>query len=82
MFNKAVTNIEIYRFQAYTKEAVLWRQLSHPHVLPFYGAFHWSEVPPRLCLVSPWMENGNIVQYLERNPQADRQSLVSLQKLF
>jgi len=45
-------------------EAVTWQMLSHPNVLPFYGVFHLDRNPPRLCLASPWLENGNVVHYL------------------
>ncbi|KAJ7936851.1 kinase-like domain-containing protein [Mycena leptocephala] len=39
------------------REALIWRQLSHPNLLPFVGLYHLQN---RLCLVSPWMENGNL----------------------
>lgn len=53
-------------------EATTWRQLDHPNVLPFYGVFHLDRKPPRVCLASPWLENGNVVQYLaERAPNTD-----------
>jgi len=49
-------------------EAVMWRQLSHPNVLPFYGVYHLDETVPRLCLTAPWMENGNVVEFLKCYP--------------
>ncbi|KAG1740777.1 kinase-like domain-containing protein, partial [Suillus paluster] len=60
----------------YCKEAVLWRQLFSEHVLPFYGVYCWPERPSFVCLVSPWMENGNIVDFLKIYPDANRRSLV------
>ncbi|THH29237.1 hypothetical protein EUX98_g4952 [Antrodiella citrinella] len=40
-------------------ESLLWRHLSHPHILPFLGIadglFNES-----LCMVMPWAEHGNI----------------------
>jgi serine/threonine protein kinase len=63
--------------QTFSHEAVLWRQLSHPNVLPFYGVYHWDQNRSRVCLISPWMSNGNIVQYLEDYPHANRINLVS-----
>ncbi|KAJ7169048.1 kinase-like domain-containing protein [Mycena crocata] len=45
------------------REALIWRQLSHPNLLPFFGLYY---VEKRLCLVSPWMENGDIVAFLKR----------------
>ncbi|KAH7923803.1 kinase-like protein [Leucogyrophana mollusca] len=62
--------------KVFSREAVLWRQLSNPNVLPFYGVYRSPETASKLCLVSPWMENGNITQYLEKTPTADRGSLV------
>ncbi|KAJ7075312.1 kinase-like domain-containing protein [Mycena crocata] len=45
------------------REALIWRQLSHPNLLPFFGLY---SVQKRLCLVSPWMENGDIVAFLKK----------------
>ncbi|KAJ6474936.1 hypothetical protein C8R45DRAFT_834665 [Mycena sanguinolenta] len=63
-------------FKKFSREASIWRQLSHPNMLPFFGLsyLNWT-----LCLVSPWMENGNLSQYLEENLVNDdhRLSLVS-----
>ncbi|KAJ7824952.1 kinase-like domain-containing protein [Mycena olivaceomarginata] len=53
---------------AFRKEAIIWRQLAHPNLLPFFGIFYLEINARRLCLVSPWMENGNIYKYLGSNP--------------
>ncbi|KAJ7779227.1 kinase-like domain-containing protein [Mycena metata] len=45
------------------REALIWRQLCHPNLLPFFGLYR---IENRLCLVSPWMENGNIMRYLSK----------------
>ncbi|KAJ6469290.1 kinase-like domain-containing protein [Mycena sanguinolenta] len=47
--------------ESFGHEALIWRQLSHPNVLPFFGLSHFDK---RLSLVSPWMENGTMVEYL------------------
>ncbi|KAJ7800305.1 kinase-like domain-containing protein [Mycena olivaceomarginata] len=50
----------------FSREALIWRQLCHPNVLPFFGLYYLEN---RLCLVSPWMENGHIVKFLKnKNP--------------
>ena len=66
-------------FQQFSCEAVTWRQLSHDNVLPFYGVYHLDDdEPQRLCLVSPWMENGDIVTFLAKvAPNTDCVLLVS-----
>ncbi|KAF7367959.1 Protein kinase domain-containing protein [Mycena sanguinolenta] len=51
--------------QNFGQEAVIWRQLSHPHLLPFFGLYY---VEKRPCLVSPWMENGDIRTFLRNTP--------------
>ncbi|KAF7369129.1 Protein kinase domain-containing protein [Mycena venus] len=59
----------------FSREAVIWRQLCHLNILPFFGIYHLEN---RLCLVSPWMENGNVMRYLaHQNPSTDdRLSLI------
>ncbi|KAH8101101.1 kinase-like domain-containing protein [Cristinia sonorae] len=61
--------VEAYAHQSQTlqasfcRESFMWRRLRHRHVLPFLGvsedAFHSS-----ICMVIPWMENGNIRSYM------------------
>jgi len=60
----------------FTKEAIVWRQLSHCNILPFYGVYHVENNSPTVCLVSPWMENGSLPKFLSRFPNTDRISLV------
>ncbi|KAJ7113410.1 kinase-like domain-containing protein, partial [Mycena epipterygia] len=56
------------------REALIWRQLLHPSLLPFFGLFYLGK---RLCLVSPWMENGNILKFLSKElHKIERLSLI------
>ena len=57
--------------QEFSCEAVIWRQLRHPNVLPFYGVYHPDDDRSRLCLSSPWMDNGTIIQFLDDNPDTN-----------
>ncbi|KAJ7651243.1 kinase-like domain-containing protein [Roridomyces roridus] len=66
VFGETETEIEMLE-QAFSKEAITWRQLSHPNVLPFYGLFKDGVKP---CLVSPWMENGHIRKFLNTRREA------------
>uniref|UniRef100_A0A0W0FW06 Protein kinase domain-containing protein n=1 Tax=Moniliophthora roreri TaxID=221103 RepID=A0A0W0FW06_MONRR len=52
-------------------EALIWRQLKHPNVLPFLGV-NTAIFAPGFCLISPWMDNGDIITYLKNNPTHDR----------
>ncbi|KAF5373249.1 hypothetical protein D9615_007439 [Tricholomella constricta] len=58
----------------FANEAILWGQLSHPNLLPIYGLYQDIS---RLCFVSPWMENGDLTVFLERNPDVERVLLAS-----
>ncbi|KAF8140742.1 kinase-like domain-containing protein [Mycena galopus ATCC 62051] len=57
------------------REAVIWRQMCHPNVLPFFGVYYLGS---RLCLVSPWMEEGHIVKFIanKKPTNAERLSLI------
>ncbi|KAJ6454089.1 kinase-like domain-containing protein, partial [Mycena vitilis] len=46
------------------REALLWKDLRHPHILTFIGIDRES-FPSSLCMVSPWMEHGTILTYLK-----------------
>lgn len=55
-------------FQAFCREALVWNQLRHPNISPFLGIDNES-FPSRVCLVSPWVKNGNIYHYYVREPK-------------
>ncbi|KAL0571395.1 Rho guanine nucleotide exchange factor [Marasmius crinis-equi] len=50
------------------RETLIWRQLNHENILPFRGAYLFNEEPKEFCLVSPWMENGNLPNFIKNNP--------------
>ncbi|KAG6808164.1 hypothetical protein H0H92_005177, partial [Tricholoma furcatifolium] len=51
------------------REAVLWGQLAHPNLLPFYGLYLYKN---RLSLVSPWAENGTLFDFMQKEKKAKR----------
>ncbi|KAF8071441.1 kinase-like domain-containing protein [Lyophyllum atratum] len=55
--------------KAFSREALLWGQLSHPNLLPLYGLSCSRE---GVGLVSPWMERGDLREHLEHSPEANR----------
>ncbi|KAG6918047.1 hypothetical protein DXG01_016703 [Tephrocybe rancida] len=61
---------------ALLREVVPWAQLSHDNVLPFSGLCEIGDSHGRLGLVSPYLENGNVMQFLKRNPLANRQPFI------
>ncbi|KAK0447355.1 kinase-like domain-containing protein [Desarmillaria tabescens] len=56
------------------REAIIWRQCDHPNVLPFYGIYRDS-APSTYCLVSPFMVNGSLRQYMKKTDNPDRHKL-------
>jgi len=50
------------------------KQVEHDNLLPFYGV---SATVSDLCLVFPWYENGNIMDYLKKKPDTNRFDLGS-----
>lgn len=53
------------------------KQLEHENILPFYGV---STTISDLCMVFPWYDNGNIMEYLRKKPDANRFDLASIFK--
>jgi len=53
-----------------------WLDLKHPNVLPFLGVIRPVERGPApVFMVSPWMENGDLRQYLQRHPEPDKHGM-------
>ncbi|KAJ6493953.1 kinase-like domain-containing protein [Mycena vitilis] len=56
------------------QEALLWKDLRHPFILPFIGLYSCengkNEGPLSVAMVCPWMQNGTIVKYLKDNQPA------------
>ena len=52
----------------------MWKRLSSPNTLPLIGAYMRGS---ELVMVSEWMKNGNVKQYLRQNPRVNKLSLVN-----
>ncbi|KAG6905434.1 hypothetical protein DXG01_002744 [Tephrocybe rancida] len=59
------------------QETLIWRQLQHVNVLPFLCLHHVNNNERRIGLVSPWMKNGNMKEFLHRSRDVDRIALVA-----
>lgn len=68
-----VTRLQLQRLFV---EALLWKRLNHPNVVPFLGVSVGYQ--GQIYLVSSWMKNGNILEYTKRNPEVNRLQLVIL----
>ena len=49
--------------------------IKHKNILPLYGV---STTVSDFCLVLPWYENGNIMDYLKKESGVNRFDLVSI----
>ena len=66
-------NQQLTVFQRFCREVVGWMTLRHPNILPLLGVTMFEN---RLVMVSEWMEKGNIKEFMNANPTADRLELV------
>ena len=57
--------------QIFYREAVMWKRLVHPNILPLLGI----TITP-LQLISTWMPGGDLTGYIKNHTDADRLGLV------
>ena len=69
----SLTPVANYRHQILCKEVAMWKRITHPNIVPFLGV---SEAPAPLNMVSEWMPNGNVRDYVGKNPETSRLQLV------
>ena len=60
--------------QRFCKEFVSWKALRHPNVLQLIGVIMTED---EFAMVSEWMPNGNINQFVREHRDANRFELVS-----
>ncbi|KAJ7883964.1 kinase-like domain-containing protein, partial [Mycena leptocephala] len=60
----------------FCREALVWQHLQHSFILPFIGIDR-ETFPSSLCMVSPWMENGTVLKYLNDHGRANVDKLLS-----
>ncbi|KAF9070167.1 kinase-like domain-containing protein, partial [Rhodocollybia butyracea] len=66
-------------YKKFCQEALIWQRLSYKFILPFLG-IDAENFPRQPCMVSPWMVNGTIIQFLKRNPKANIDKLLRIYK--
>ncbi|QRW20399.1 Tyrosine kinase domain-containing protein [Rhizoctonia solani] len=58
------------------REIIPWSTVAHQNILPFYGLC-WLDGPDDLpAMVFPYCESGTCVDFLTKNPDADRMSII------
>jgi serine/threonine protein kinase len=70
---------DVETLQAHAKEAIILAHACNLNVLPFYGLYVEKK---KLCIVTPWIENGDVMSYLRHisrlNRREDKPLLVCL----
>ncbi|KAJ7694802.1 kinase-like domain-containing protein [Mycena rosella] len=66
--------------EKFYQEALLWKNLKHPFVIPFIGLYSSENDPNNdnasqshhlsMSMVCPWMSNGTVLRYLKHCPAA------------
>ncbi|KAF5361875.1 hypothetical protein D9756_002591 [Leucocoprinus leucothites] len=74
---KVMTQVDHKALTPWIRELILWAHASHPNILPFCGVLLEDENDSqRICLVSPFMKNGNLHNYAPHLPQKSRLPLI------
>jgi serine/threonine protein kinase len=63
----------------FCKEVITWKALRHQNVLPLLGV---TMSRGQFAMVSEWMTNGNINEFIEKRMDANRFELVKFQTLL
>jgi len=63
------------RLPGFAENIILSRFLDHPNLQPLLG-INMDLFTPYPCIVSPWVSNGNVLQYLHSHPTCNRLSLI------
>jgi len=59
------------------REAIFWYSVNHPNVQPFLGLATFGDpARPRYGLVTPYMEDGDVITYLQKHPDVSRRDMI------
>jgi len=59
--------------QRFCREGVVWKHLRHTNILPLIGVTVSNR---RFAMISAWMENGNISEFVKKDKHVNRAELV------
>ncbi|KAF7326865.1 Kinase-like protein [Mycena venus] len=76
MFQASADSSPRSRLQ-FCREALVWQTLRHKYVLPLIGIDRETfSSSASLCMVSPWMQNGTVLKYLNEHGRVDVDKLL------
>lgn len=58
---------------------MVWKYVKHPNVVPLLGV---SEDMSKISIISPWLKNGNILEYIGEHLDASPLQLVGHPPFF
>jgi serine/threonine protein kinase len=83
--NKIISSLESYKLelaQRMKRELQVWQSLEHMNIVPLYGIVERINFGRFPAMVSPWMKNGTLAEYMKQNDIAltmgERLKIVSL----
>jgi len=62
----------LWALQSFSKQAVIWKRLRHPNIVPFIGV-----TTDPLQIISEWTSNRTLTEFIQKNPDVNRINLVS-----
>lgn len=68
---------QLFAYQKLLREMTVWSATSHQNITPFFGVSFDFDRPGTPCLVCPYYHHGNITNYVKKQPNVNRLSLVS-----
>lgn len=61
--------------QKFAKEALVWRYLKHRNIVPFLGVDATTFPAPTMAMVSLWMSQGNMLNYMVESSPVSRYAI-------
>ncbi|KAF7362805.1 hypothetical protein MVEN_00630300 [Mycena venus] len=61
--------------EKFAQEALVWRYLKHPNILPFLGVDATTFPSPTMAMLSPWMTRGSVLNYMVENSPVSRYAI-------
>ncbi|KAJ7454461.1 kinase-like domain-containing protein [Mycena latifolia] len=68
--------------QKFAKEALVWHYLKHPNIVPFLGVDATTFPSPTMAMVSSWMEQGSVLNYMMENSPASQYEIPLLDDII
>jgi len=58
----------------FVRQITIWSELKNKNILQFYGIV--TDIGPQIHMVSPWLDNGGILEYTRNHPDVNKLHLI------